>query len=141
MIRQRRFYRVTFLLAGLYNITWGLYSSMDPQWLFRFAEMTPSNHPEIFSCLAMVVGLYGVLYLEIARCPERGWLLAAVGLTGKLLGPIGALLLIREGTWPTRALWLCVTNDFIWWLPFGLYLRESWPFYKQEMKVVPKKQA
>jgi len=49
----------------------------------------------------MVVGLYGVLYLEVARRPEHGFLLAAVGLAGKLLGPIGAaILLIVRGEWP-----------------------------------------
>ncbi|HLJ93526.1 MAG TPA: hypothetical protein VKU02_10090 [Gemmataceae bacterium] len=53
---------------------------MIPQWLLRFAGMPLQNYPEIFACLGMVVGLYGVLYLEVARVPERGWLLAAVGL-------------------------------------------------------------
>ncbi len=44
----------------------------------------------------MVVGLYGLLYLEVARVPERGWLLAAVGLLGKVLGPIGLVSLDLE---------------------------------------------
>jgi hypothetical protein len=50
--------------------------------------------PEIFACLEMVVGLYGIIYLEMARFPERGWLLATVGLVGKILGPIGWLQLV-----------------------------------------------
>jgi hypothetical protein len=29
------------------------------------------------------------LNAEVARAPERGWPIAAVGFTGKLLGPIG----------------------------------------------------
>ncbi len=41
----------------------------------------PLNHPSIFACLAMGVGLYGILYLEVARVPETGWLIAAEGLT------------------------------------------------------------
>ena len=85
-----------FVAAGLYNIAWGLYSALDPQWLFRFAEMPPGNYPQIFACLGMVVGLYGVLYLEVARVPERGALIAAVGLTGKTLGPLGLAPLICE---------------------------------------------
>jgi hypothetical protein len=31
----------------------------DPQWLFRVSELPRLNHPEIFACLAMVIGLYG----------------------------------------------------------------------------------
>ena len=81
--------------AGIYNIAWGLYSVWDPQWLFRYSGLhTLENHPQIFACLGMVVGLYGIIYFEVARLPERGWLLAAVGLTGKVLGPIGLFQLI-----------------------------------------------
>jgi hypothetical protein len=125
MIPRRRFHRAVFVAAGLYNIAWGLYSALDPQWLFRFAGMAPLNHPAILACLGMVIGLYGVLYLEVARVPERGWLLAAVGLLGKVLGPIGLVQLIWTGEWPAAAVILCVTNDFIWWIPFALYLYDA----------------
>jgi hypothetical protein len=80
----------------------------------------------------MVVGLYGILYLEVARVPERGWLVAAVGLAGKILGPIGLTVLISSGTWPASTLILCATNDFIWWIPFGLYLYDAWPAFRRE---------
>jgi hypothetical protein len=88
--------------------------------------MPLANHPAVFTCLGMIVGLYGILYLEVARVPERGWLIAAVGLAGKVLGPIGMLWLIWRGVWPASAIALCLTNDFIWWIPFGLYLRDAW---------------
>src|SRR5258707_13950476 len=88
MIARRNFHRLVFCAAGIYNIAWGLYAGWDPQWLFRFAGLPPLNHPQIFACLGMVVGLYGILYLEVARVPERGWLLAAVGLFRKPLGSV-----------------------------------------------------
>ena len=87
-IRRRRFHRVVFAAAGVYNIAWGLWSIVDPQWLFRLADMPPSNQPAVFACLGMVVGFYGILYFDVARVPERGWFLAAVGLTGRN-GPLG----------------------------------------------------
>lgn len=40
----------------------------------------------MFTCLGMVVGVYGILYLEVARRPEHGWMIIAVGLLGKCLG-------------------------------------------------------
>lgn len=128
-----RFHRLTFTLAGIYNLGWGLYSAVDPQWLFRFAGMPLLNHPEIFACLGMVIGLYGVLYLEVARRPERGWLIAAVGLTGKVLGPIGLAGLLLDGSWPPASLVLCLTNDFIWWIPFGIYLVDAWPVFRADL--------
>jgi hypothetical protein len=127
---RRRWHRGVFVAAGIYNLGWGLYSALDPQWLFRFAAMPPSNTPEIFACLAMVIGLYGILYLEVARVPERGWLLAAVGLLGKVLGPIGMGVLLLRGSWPPRSAILCVTNDLVWWIPFALYLRDAWPSFR-----------
>jgi hypothetical protein len=136
MIERRKVHRIVFSLAGLYNIIWGLYSVFDPQWLFRYAGMPPANYPQIFACLGMVVGLYGIIYLEIARAPERGWLLAAVGLTGKVLGPIGLFQLIWSGQWPSQTLVLCLTNDLIWWIPFALYLHDAWPFWRRGLSRV-----
>jgi len=133
MICRRRFHRAIFTAAGLYNIMWGTWSAIDPQWLFRISGLPLLNHPAIFTCLAMVIGLYGVLYLEVAREPERGWPLAAVGLAGKMLGPIGLSVLIVGGDWPPATMVLCLTNDLIWWLPFGLYLIDAWPHYKRSL--------
>jgi hypothetical protein len=133
MIARRWLHRIIFCAAGIYNILWGLYSVADPQWLFRLAGMAPQNHPQIFACLGMVVGLYGIIYLEVARIPERGWLLAAVGLLGKVLGPIGLIRLIWTGEWPLTTAVICLTNDLIWWIPFVLYLYDAWPFYSREI--------
>src|SRR5262245_5442779 len=127
-------HRAVFTAAGVYNIAWGLWSVADPQWLFRFAGMPLANQPAIFACLGMVIGLYGLLYLEVARIPERGWPIAAVGLAGKVLGPIGMFSLIWSGTWPAAAVVLCVTNDFIWWIPFGMYLRAAWPAFRASFR-------
>src|SRR4030095_5370157 len=113
MIARRMLHRAVFITAGLYNMAWGTWSALDPQWLFRFAGMPLSNQPAVFACLGMVVGLYGILYLEVARVPERGWLIAAVGLAGKILGPIGMLRLIASGEWPLTAGVLCLTNALI----------------------------
>jgi hypothetical protein len=132
MIARRKFHRAVFCLAGTYNIFWGLYSAIDPQWLFRFAGMPPANYPQVFACLGMVVGVYGILYWEVARVPERGWLIAAVGLLGKVLGPIGLARLIWSGQWPMASVVLSLTNDFIWWIPFSLYLYDAWPFFRRD---------
>ena len=131
-MKRRPLHRIVFIAAGLYNIAWGLYSVVDPQWLFRYAGMPLQNYPQIFACLGMVVGLYGIIYWEVARVPERGWLLAAVGLLGKVLGPIGLMRLILSHEWPASAIILSVTNDFIWWIPFSLYLYDAWPYFRRD---------
>ncbi|HSU13061.1 hypothetical protein [Longimicrobium sp.] len=140
-IRRRGLHRAVFALAGVYNLAWGAYAAADPQWLFRFAAMEPLNHAAIFACLGMVVGVYGFLYLEVARVPERGFAIAAVGLLGKVLGPIGLARLIATGQWPPATFVLCLTNDFVWWIPFALYLRDAWPFFRADIAGEPRAAA
>jgi hypothetical protein len=130
-MKRRTLHRAVFSAAAGYNVLWGLYAAVDPQWLFRFAGMPPLNHPALFACLGMVIGVYGICYAEVARRPEHGFLLAAVGLLGKVLGPIGLGALILQGEWPPATLVLCLTNDFIWWVPFSLYLYDAWPDYRR----------
>jgi hypothetical protein len=130
VIARRRWHRAVFIAAGAYNIGWAVFSILDPQWLFRFAGMPLANYPAIFACLAMVIGLYGVLYLDVARRPEEGWLIVAVGLTGKVLGPLGLIWLIYSVGWPWRTIVLSVTNDVVWWVPFLLYLHDASPRFK-----------
>ncbi len=82
----------------------------------------------------MIVGLYGILYFEVARVPERGWLLVAVGLTGKILGPLGWVWLISTGLWPVSTVILVLTNDVVWWIPFAIYLHDAWPSFFREFR-------
>jgi hypothetical protein len=129
---RRKLHRLVFALAGVYNLAWGVYAVADPQWLFRTTGMPAQSSPHVFSALGMVIGLYGFIYLEVARVPERGWTLAAVGLAGKIIGPIGLAYLIATRQWPATTIFLCLTNDLVWWVPFGLYLHDAWPnFYRE----------
>jgi hypothetical protein len=126
-ILHRRQHRIVFTAAGVYNIGWGLFTVARPQWLFEVSGMPLANHSQPFATLGMVIGLYGILYLSVAAYPEHGWLCAAVGMTGKLLGPIGLAVLVVTGAWPPATIVICLTNDMIWWIPFARYLRDAWP--------------
>jgi hypothetical protein len=121
---------LTFTAAGVYNLLWGAVTAIYPWWFFRVAGMEAPKYPEIFACLGMVIGLYGILYLKVAVDPEREWLIAVVGLTGKLLGPVGFLVLLLTGRWPLSAAVLVAANDLLWWAPFGLYLYDSWTWHR-----------
>ena len=125
-IPHRRRYQIVFLAAGVYNMAWGGFTVVRPQWLFELAGMPVANHPQPFATLGMVIGLYGVLYLSVGAYPEHGWLIAAVGMTGKLLGPVGLAYLIISGAWPPTSVAICLTNDVVWWIPFAAYLRDGY---------------
>ena len=107
-------------LAAAYNVAWGALVVIAPDLLFRWAAIDPPNHPEIWQCLGIVVGVYGVGYAIAARDPLRHWPIVFVGLLGKVLGPIGFVHAAWRGALPWRAGWLNVTNDLVWWAPFTL---------------------
>ena len=51
-MKRRRLHRVTFVAAGVYNIGWGCYAVLDPQWFFRITGLPLSNSPQIFATVA-----------------------------------------------------------------------------------------
>ncbi len=116
-----RIFRITFFLAGCYNLAFGLWAGFFPLRFFELFDIPPPRYPEIWACLGMVVGVYGLLYWQAAWKLENGWAIIAVGLLGKVLGPIGMVMSVSQ-QWPLRLAMLNVFNDAIWWLPFSLFL-------------------
>lgn len=133
-MRRRRLHRRVFAAAGVYNLTWGVWVAVWPASLYQAMGVPLPTHPQVAACLGMVIGLYGIIYLDIARAPERGWVPAAVGLVGKVAGPLALLVHISAGSWPATALTVVVFNDLLWWLPFGVYLYDAWPHLRSELR-------
>ncbi|MDQ3649928.1 MAG: alkyl hydroperoxide reductase [Acidobacteriota bacterium] len=117
-----RWMTAVLLAAGIYNLAWGALAVLFPLAIFHWARMEPPNHPQIWQCVGMIVGVYGVGYIIAAFDPARHWPIVLVGLLGKLLGPIGFLQAALDGAWPWRMGWTIITNDLIWWIPFVLIL-------------------
>ncbi len=116
-----RLFRITFAVAGAYNLVFGLWAAVWPFAFFQLFEIPPPLYPGIWACVGMIVGVYGLLYWYAAWKLEAAWPIIAVGLLGKVLGPIGMVASFSD-EWPRRLGMLCVYNDLIWWLPFGLFL-------------------
>ncbi len=106
------------IAAGIYNLVWGTVVILFPLVPFRWAGMEPPRYPELWQCIGMIVGVYGVGYLAAARDPARHWPIVLVGFLGKIFGPIGFAMALVRGTLPTAAAWTILTNDLIWWAPF-----------------------
>jgi hypothetical protein len=114
--------RQTLVAAALYNLIWGALVVCFPDSTLGWLGLPSEASREIWQCLGMVVGVYGVGYAIAASDPDRHWPIVLVGLLGKVLGPIGFVLAALDGRLPWRFGWLNVTNDLIWWIPFGLIL-------------------
>src|ERR1700736_135130 len=96
----RTAYRWIFAVAGAYYLGFGLWAGLFPRSFFDVFGLTPPQYPSLWSCLGMVVGVYGILYAQVAWKPEEGALIVAVGLLGKLLGPIGWVVTVANGELP-----------------------------------------
>ena len=114
--------RITLAAAGVYNLLWGAFIVAFPLLPFRWLGMPPPNYPEIWQCVGMIVGVYGLGYAIAATDPVRHWPIVLVGLLGKLFGPLGFLLAALRGDLPWAFGWINVTNDLIWLVPFSLIL-------------------
>lgn len=105
--------------AAAYNVLWGLFAIAMPTVIFRWAGFDPMPaYPELWQCIGMIVGVYGVGFFIASRNPARHWPIVLVGLLGKILGPIGFAIAVAKGRLPLSFGWTIVTNDFIWWAPF-----------------------
>ena len=114
--------RAVLITAGFYNLLWGAWVIFFPTTLFGWLGINPINYPEFWQCLGMIVGVYGVGYLIAAENPQRHWPIVLVGLLGKVLGPLGMGWSIWNDALPLSLAWMCVWNDLVWWVPFGLIL-------------------
>ena len=113
------------LLAALYNVAWGAFVVLFPTVPFDWLGLEHPRYVQIWQCVGMIVGVYGVGYAIASTAPLRHWPIVLVGLLGKIFGPIGFLSAAVEGALPWSAGWTILTNDLIWWVPFGLILRAA----------------
>ncbi len=116
----------TLVAAGIYNLVWGAAVVAWPSEPFSWLGMEQPNYPEVWQCLGMVVGVYGIGYWIAAYDPVRHWPIVLVGWLGKVLGPIGFVNAALAGKLPWSFGVVNVTNDLIWWVPFTAILLYAW---------------
>ena len=111
--------------AAVYNLIWGAWVILFPQHFFDLLNMEPINHPMIWQGMGMVIGVYGLGYWWASRDPYQHWPIVAAGLLGKLFGPAGYVFNLMTSDIDPAFGWTLLTNDLIWWYPFGHILATS----------------
>jgi uncharacterized membrane protein HdeD (DUF308 family) len=111
--------------AGVYNLAFGIFAIVFPRVMFDMISMTPPRYLELWQCIGMIVGVYGVGYIIAAFDPARHWPIVLVGFLGKIFGPIGMAFAVSNGTLPLSFALANVTNDLIWLVPFALVLAHA----------------
>ena len=112
-------------LAAIYNVCWGAWVVLFPNSWFDLISIPRPNYPEIWQCVGMVVGVYGVGYWISASDPIRHFPIVLVGFLGKVFGPIGFAQALVSGRLPLAFGIMIIFNDLIWWPSFYKILREK----------------
>ncbi len=120
--------------AGIYNLLWGATTIAFPHFLFDVSGIDRLNYPEIWQCVGMIVGVYGIGYLIAAGDSRTHWPIVLVGLLGKVFGPIGFVVALLRGTFPPLFGLTILTNDLIWWIPFAMILWDAAKHRKDDQR-------
>ncbi len=123
--------RAWLIAAGIYNLAWGVWVVGFPNAGFDLIGIARPNYPELWQCIGMIVGVYGIGYLIAARDPVRHWPIVLVGLLGKFFGPLGFLQAASSGRLPWIAGLTILTNDLLWWPSFVAALRSAYSARKE----------
>ena len=110
------------IAAGVYNLAFGVFAIAFPTAMFNLIGMEPPKYLELWQCIGMIVGVYGVGYIIAAFDPVRHWPIVLVGFLGKVFGPIGMAWAVYQGTLPLSFGVANIFNDLIWLVPFALVL-------------------
>ena len=103
--------RHVLLAAAVYNLLWGAWVVLFPNAYFDWTGMERPLYPEIWQCVGMIVGVYGVGYAIAAFDPLGHWPIVLVGLMGKVLGPIGFAKALANGSFTWKAGLNIITNE------------------------------
>ena len=93
---------ITLRLAAIYNLLWGMVAVLYPLQSFVFFGMKPPLYPQLWQCIGMIVGVYGIGYWMAANNPKVHWPIVLVGFIGKILGPIGFAKALMNGELPLK---------------------------------------
>lgn len=114
--------RGVLLLAGFYNLGWGLFIYQFPDSFYRWVTMSGRATLPIIEWQGIGVLLFGIIYVITAVYPVKLWFLLAAGLLAKVLGALGFYLFTMEKNINKKFLFHLIMNDLIWVIPFGVIL-------------------
>ena len=80
--------KLLFLISGIYDALLGVSFLLFGAEIFRLANITPPNHMGYVQFPALLLILFGIIFLSIAKDPDRRreWILFGMGLKASYFG-------------------------------------------------------
>lgn len=114
--------RGLLLLAGAYNIGWGVFIYAFPGSFYRWITQTEQLAPALITWQGLGVLAFGVAYLLAAVYPTRLWFLIALGVFSKIVGAVGFYFVVMEQNLTKKYIFHLIMNDMVWLIPLGIIL-------------------
>lgn len=118
--------RGLLLLAGTYNIGWGVFIYAFPNSFYRWLTQTEQLAPILITWQGVGVLAFGVAYLLAAVYPMRLWFLIGLGFFSKLIGAIGFYFVVMEQNLTKKYIFHLIMNDMVWLIPLGIIFVRVW---------------
>jgi hypothetical protein len=125
--------QITLRLAAIYNILLGAWVVLFPNHFFDLVGMVPLNPLMVWQGMGIVLGIYGLSYWWSSYNPMQHWPIVAVGFLGNIFGLLSFAFTYTKGNISFEFIYTLLTNDFIWWVPFLLILKNVHIEYKWQL--------
>lgn len=122
---SERSYERWLKAAAVYNVAWGAANVLCPRRVLSLLGVSSADPPVAWQTVGMMVAAYAPAYWWASRAPVPRAQLVAVGLTGKILGPLGFAWATKTGRLPLRFGFTIATNDLVWLPVFAAIVREA----------------
>ena len=119
------FYRIIFILAGIYNLVFGIWLFSSPLTLFAIFKLDVPFEEMISKSMGILIAVFSVIYFYAAWKPENSKKLILLGLVSKIFPSIALFFMIWKFDWPAKIFVMIFFNDWIWLIPFILFLTKK----------------
>ena len=114
--------RGLLLLAGAYNVGWGIFIYAFPQTFYQWITQTAQETPWYIEWQGIGVLAFGLAYILAAVYPIRLWWIIGLGFFSKLIGAIGFYFIVMQQIITKKYIFHLLMNDLVWLIPLGIIL-------------------
>lgn len=117
--------RAVLLLAGTYNLIWGLFILYFPDQFYSWLLETRAEGAKLVDYQGVGVLIFGFLYLLSSLYPVRFWYLIFIGLLSKTFGAVGVYFFIMNQSLTDHFIFHLLINDFAWLIPLAIIAQRA----------------
>jgi peroxiredoxin len=114
--------KAILVMAGIFNIGWGVITIFFQPFYFNLIEMKGNHLTSIWISSGIMAMVMGIGYLIASTNAFRYWPIVLMGMLIKIFMPVSILVGHELGEVSSEVFRVALTNHLIWWLPFGAIL-------------------